>query len=373
MEQLTRMMPRTAFVTGGSGFVGARLIARLVAGGWSVRALGRSDGALHKVAALGAEPVRGDLTDRQALAAGMRGCEVVFHVAAHFKLWGPRALFERINVGGTRAVVEVAHSTPEVRRAVMVSAAAVVMGKPEPMRSVSEAEPLRFMSYAPYSASKARAEQLLLDANGSRAGFETIAVRPPFIWGAGMPTLDEMTHTVTAGRFQWVGDGGQAMSTCHVDNLCHALMLAAERGRSGEAYFVSDGRDRTLKSVIAPLLATRGVDPGERAVPFGVAWTLAGVMGLVWRTLRLKGEPPITRQMLRLIGKDFTVNIGKATSELGYSAVVSWEEGIAEMRGGAFMPAPAALPVNKLAAVSLPSSELEVSPASDSQPPGILR
>ncbi len=339
MEQLTRMIPRTAFVTGGSGFVGARLIARLVAGGWSVRALGRGDGASQKVAALGAEPVRGDLTDRRALAAGMRGCEVVFHVAAHFKLWGPPALFERINVGGTRAVVEAARSTPEVRRVVMVSAAAVVMGKPESMRSVREEEPLRFKRFAPYSASKARAERLLLDANGSRAGFETIAVRPPFIWGAGMPTLDEMAHAVAEGRFQWVGGGGQAMSTCHVDNLCHALMLAAERGRGGEAYFVSDGRDGTLRSVIAPLLATRGVDPGARAVPFGVAWTLAGVMGFVWRTLRLKGEPPITRQMLRLIGKDFTVDIGKATSELGYSAIVGWEEGLAEMRGGAFTPA----------------------------------
>ncbi|MDP2212636.1 NAD(P)-dependent oxidoreductase [Phenylobacterium sp.] len=342
MEQLRRVTPRTAFVTGGSGFVGARLIARLVADGWSVRALGRSDEALRKVAALGAEPVRGNLTDQEALAAGMRGCEVVFHVAAHFKLWGPRAVFEQINVGGTRAIVEAARATPEVRRVVMVSAAAVVMGKPEPMHAVREDEPLRFKSYAPYSASKARAERLLLDANGTRAGFETIAVRPPFIWGAGMPTLDEMAHTVAAGRFQWVGGGHQAMSTCHVDNLCHALMLAADRGRGGEAYFVSDGRDGTLRSVIAPLLATRGVDPGQRAAPFGVVWAVAGIMGFVWRTLRLKGEPPITRQMLRLIGKDFTVDIGKATSELGYGSVVRWEEGLAEMRAGAAAAAPPA-------------------------------
>ena len=332
MEQPIPTISRTAFVTGGSGFVGVRLIGRLVAEGWSVRALGRSEGALRKVAALGAEPVRGDLTDGQALAVGMHGCEVVFHVAAHFKLWGRNKLFERINVGGTRAVVEAARATPGVRRVVMVSAAAVVMGKPEPMHSVREEEPLRFKRYAPYSASKARAERLLLDANGSRAGFETIAVRPPFIWGAGMTTLDEMAHTVTAGRFRWVGGGGQAMSTCHVDNLCHALMLAADRGRGGEAYFVSDGRDRTLKSVIAPLLATRGVDPGERAVPFGIAWALAGGMGFFWRTFRLEGEPPITRQMLRLIGKDFTVDIGKAQSELGYGARVSWEDGLAEIR-----------------------------------------
>ena len=56
-------------------------------------------------------------------------------------------------------------------------------------------------------------------------------------------------------------------------------------------------------------------------------------MGLVWRTLRLRGEPPITRQMLRLIGKDFTVSIEKASAELGYSPVIRWDEGLAEMRG----------------------------------------
>lgn len=339
MERLQRTPPRTAFVTGGSGFVGSRLITRLIADGWSVRALGRSDAALRKVSALGAEPVRGDLTDQQAQSIGMRGCEVIFHVAAHFKLWGSHELFERINVGGTRAVVEAAVAEPGVRRVVMVSAAAVVMGEPKPMRSVREDAPTRFERYAPYSTSKARAERLLLGANGARPGFEAIAVRPPFIWGEGMPTLGEIVHSVAAGRFQWVGGGDQAMSTCHVDNLCHALILAAERGRGGEAYFVSDGRDRTLKGVIAPLLDTRGVDPGKRSVPFGVAWVIAGVMGAVWRTLRLQGEPPITRQMLRLVGKDFTLDIGKAARELGYSPIVNWEEGLAKMRLGSSKPA----------------------------------
>jgi nucleoside-diphosphate-sugar epimerase len=217
------------------------------------------------------------------------------------------------------------------------------------MRGVGENAPLQFERDAPYSASKARAERRLLSANAARAGLETLAVRPPFIWGAGMPTLDEMAHAVAAGRFQWVGGGRQAMSTCHVDNLCHALMLAAARGRGGEAYFVSDGRDRTLKTVVAPLLATRSVDPGDRAVPFEVAWALAGSMGLAWRALRLEGQPPITRQMLRLIGKDFTLDIGKATSELGYSPVVTWEEGIAEMRATAPTRADAGRPIERVA------------------------
>lgn len=340
---------RKAFVTGGSGFVGARLITVLLARGWEVHALARSPEAKAVVAALGARPVAGDLHDEAALRSGMAGCEVVFHVAAHFKLWGPRRLFERANVEGTRAVVAAARATPSLRRVVAVSAAAVVMGRPEPMLGVEERAPLRAPSFAPYAASKARAEEVLLAANGCRPGFETVAVRPPFIWGPGMPTLDHMVETVRAGRFQWVGGGGQAMSTCHVDNLCEALLLAADAGRGGEAYFVSDGPDGTLKGVVSGLLGTRGVRPGDRAVPFGLAWFMAGAMGAAWRTLRLGGEPPLTRQMLRLIGKPFTISIAKAQRELGYEPLISWESGLAAMTSrqagaaGRMVPGPVAL------------------------------
>ncbi len=322
--------PRLALVTGGSGFVGGHLIRRLLSDGWRVRALGRSTEARARLRALGAEPVTGDLSDRAALAGAMDEVEVVFHVAAHFTFWGAMRLFRRINVEGTRTIVEAAERAG-VRRVVHVSAAAVVMGRPEPMQGVTEDMPLHKMPFAPYATSKAEAEEILLAANGRRAGFSTVAIRPPFIWGPDMPALDHMVETVRAGRFQWVAGGGQALSTCHVDNLCHALVLAADRGPGGQAFFVSDGEDTTLKSFLTRLLQSRGVTPGDRAVPFAVAWTMAGVMGTVWRLLRRKGEPPITRQMLRLIGKDFTVDIRRAREALGYAPVTSPADGMRRM------------------------------------------
>lgn len=331
---------KTAFVTGGSGFVGSHLIGRLVADGWQVRALARSDGALATGQAGGATPIRGDLLDPTALRLGMRGCTVVFHVAAHFRLWGPQEIFRRINVDGTRAVVDAACATPSVRRVVYVSAAAVVMGDPRPMIHVSERAPLQRRRWAPYSASKAEAETVLLTANGARAEFETIAIRPPFIWGRGMPTLDHMADMVRAGRFQWVAGGDQAMSTCHVDNLCTALLRAVGHGNGGEAYFVSDGEDGTLKSVLTALLETRGVRPKARSAPFGVAWLMAGLMAAAWRSFGVSGEPPLTRQMLRLIGKPFTIDIAKARRDLGYAPIVSFRDGIAAMRPSpSFSPA----------------------------------
>lgn len=329
---------RIAFVTGGSGFVDGRLIGALLDKGWEVHALARSRDAAAAVEKLGAKAVTGDLDDRAVLQRAMAGVEVVFHVAAHFKLWGPRALFDKVNVAGMRTLVDAAAAVSTVRRVVAVSAAAVVMGDPEPMIGVIESAPRQDRSFTPYGSSKAAGEAVLLAANDKRPGFETIAIRPPMIWGDGMPTLDHMVETVRAGRWQWPGGGDQAMSALHVDNLVDALILAADHGKGGEAYFVADAEEGTLKSVIGGLLATRGVDGGTKSIAFGTAWTMAGIMAAAWRILRLKGEPPITRQMLRLIGQPFTVRIDKARRDLGYVPRVSWQQGIDEMSGRTAAP-----------------------------------
>lgn len=320
---------QSAFVTGGSGFVGGRLIQALVDQGWQVRALVRGQNAAANVALLGAIPILGELTDQAALSKAMAGSKVVFHVAALFKMWGTQKEFNAVNVDGTRALVEAAVGTPSVQKVIMVSAAGVVQGDPEPQVNIDERVPVQQRSFAPYSASKAAAEQILLAANGRRDGFQTVALRPALVWGAGMPMLDQMVEVVKAGNWQWPDGGTQPFSTCHINNLIDALLLAVDRGHG--AYFVADEEEGTLKSVISDLLATRGVKTGDKSVSFGMAWMLAGVMGFFWNLFNLKGEPPITRQMLRLIGKPFTLNISKARRELGYAPRVSWKQGIAEM------------------------------------------
>jgi len=129
------------------------------------------------------------------------------------------------------------------------------------------------------------------------------------------------------------------------------LILAADCGSGGEAFFVSDGEDTTLKSFLTRLLGSRGVTPKDRSVPFGVAWAMAGLMGAVWQAFRRKGEPPITRQMLRLIGKDFTIDTSRAREELGYTPVISPANGMRRMRPSDVAPV-VAVDDARLAAVS---------------------
>src|SRR5918999_1752057 len=213
----------TAFVTGGSGFIGGRLIGRLARDGWAVRGLARSERSESKVAAAGAEPTRGELGDPNSIAAAAEGCDIAFHLAAHLGDYGPWEEFERDNVTGTRNTLE-ACTRAGVRRFVHCGTEAALMAG-EPLVQVDETAPLRPDSKAPYSATKARAEQAVRDASGD--GFETIVLRPRFVWGAGDTTLlPQMVEMVRRGRFAWVGDGSNLTATTHVAKTVEGLALA---------------------------------------------------------------------------------------------------------------------------------------------------
>jgi nucleoside-diphosphate-sugar epimerase len=322
-------MGGTTFVTGGSGFIGGRLIERLVGEGRSVRALARSDNAAATVEGLGAEAVRGDLGDRDSLAAGAAGAEVAFHLAAHLGEWGPLEEFERGNVEGTGNALA-GCAEVGVRRFVHCGTEAALMAG-EPLIDVDETTPLRPDSKAPYPATKAKAELAVRAAN--REGFETVALRPRFVWGKGDTTLlPELVETVEKGQFAWIGGGQNVTDTTHVDNVVEGLILAAERGRPGESYFVTDGEPVVFREFVSELLRTQGVEPPNRSVPAWTAAPMARVCETAWKLLPLPGEPPMTKFRSWLLTQECTIRIDKARKELGYTPVVSHERGLAAMR-----------------------------------------
>lgn len=323
-------MAGTAFVTGGSGFVGGHLVRRLCADGWTVRALTRSDAAARRVADLGATPVAGELTSVADVRAAAAGAEVAFHVAAAVGEWGPRAEFVRTNVDGTRAVVEGCR-TAGVARLVHVSTEAVLMAG-RPLVDVDETAPTQPRSPVPYVATKARAEEIVRAA--STNGFATVVVRPRLVWGPGDTTiLPEVVAAVRAGRFAWIGGGRHPTSTTHVRNAVEGLLVAAERGLPGEVYFVTDGPPVVFRDFVTRLVATAGVEVPDRSVPAGLAAAAALVAERVWSATRRPGPPPLTRLRFWLSAHECTIDIAKARRELGYAPVVDREGGLRELAG----------------------------------------
>jgi nucleoside-diphosphate-sugar epimerase len=318
----------TVFITGGSGFVGRNLIALLRERGYAVRAAARSSAAEQVVRNAGAEPVSADLDAQTALEQGMRGCAFVVHAAARVESWGQLEDFMHINVAGTEHVLAAARAAG-VPRFVHVSTEAVLVGD-RPLVSADETWPRPSRAFGLYPYTKGLAEARVLAANGPELA--TMIVRPRFIWGRGDTSLlPKILAVVRAGRFAWIGGGRHLTSTCHVRNVCEGIVLAAERGRGGEIYFLTDGAPVEFRSFITALCRTQGVDPGARSIPLAVARKLAPAVETLWSTLRLHSEPPLSRTVVLLLGEEVTVNDAKARRELGYRERVTREQGLTEM------------------------------------------
>ena len=301
---------KRAFVTGGSGFLGGRLLPALRARGIDVTALARSDASAAAVTALGATPARGDLENLPSLA----GYDVIFHCAAHTDQWDPVDVHMRINVEGTKHVLAAAGTA----RVIHVGTEAV-LADGHPIIRADETRPLPAKAMGAYPLTKGLAEQAAVAAGA-------VVVRPRFIWGRGdTSVLPEIVAQVRAGKFAWIGGGHYLTSTCHVDNVVEGMLLAAERGRPGEIYFLTDGAPVDFRDFMTKLLATQGVDAGSRSLP---RWLVRATVAL---TSWMK-RPPITRTAFALIAHEVTVDDSKARRELGYTGGKSIEAGLAEMR-----------------------------------------
>jgi nucleoside-diphosphate-sugar epimerase len=320
----------TAFVTGGSGFIGGALIERLRAEGWEVRALARSDAAAEKVRAHGALPVSGDIEDEVMMRVGAAGADVAFHAAAKVQDWGDPAEFDRLNVQGTANVITACREAGVPRLVHVGTEAALMAGKP--LVHVDEDAPLRPDSPALYPSTKAKAEQLVRAANGN--GLETVVIRPRFVWGRGDTTLlPAMVELVRSGRFRWVGGGEHLTATTHIDNTVEGLWLGATKAPAGSVYFVTDGDPVVFKEFVSRMLQTQGVEPPTGSLPAGVAGAAARVAEGLWRLLRRSGPPPVTRFTVWVSSQECTIDIGRAERELGYRPVKSRDEGLAELAG----------------------------------------
>lgn len=310
------------FVTGGSGFVGGHVIEAL-APHHTISAMARSERSAAAVAALGARPVPCSLTD--VAEEHLRGCDAVVHAAAFVEEWGTRDQFHNGNVVGTARVLEAARAAGVATLVHIGTEAALFDG--HSLDAVDETAPYPTRHRYLYSETKAEAEHLVLSAGGVRA----ISLRPRLVWGPrDASVLPAILRMVDAGRFAWIDGGRARTSTTHVLNLVHGVRLALERGRGGQAYFLSDGEDTTLRTFLGALITSQGRAVPDRTVPGWVARPVAWLSEVV---ARMTGRPPqLTRFAAAMMSSTVTVRIDKARSELGYAPVVTVAEGLEALR-----------------------------------------
>lgn len=307
-----------AFVTGATGFVGSHVAELLQQQGADLRLLVRSGARTDNIAFLKAERVEGDLRNFESLRRGMSGCEVVFHVAADYRLWvrDPQEMY-RVNVDGTLAVMDAARQAG-VKRVVYTSSVAT-MGFLQDGTIVDEETPVGLSNMiGHYKRSKFKAEQAAIAAG--RSGAPVVVVNPTTPIGerdikptpTGRIIVDFLNRNFPA----YVDTG---LNLADVKEVARGHLLAMEKARPGERYILG-GENLSLKQILDKLAAISGVPSPTMQVPHGVALGYAAFDQFFTGVLRRK-EPRATVEAVRMGRKKMFASSAKAERELGYRAV----------------------------------------------------
>jgi dihydroflavonol-4-reductase len=298
------------FVTGGSGFVGGALLDGLRDRGDAVVALARSDAAAAALRERGAEVARGDILDEDAVAAGMAGCALVFHVAGINTLCPPDpAALLHANVRGAESVVRAA-GRAGVGRVVHTSSAAA-LGEAE--GTVGREDSAHRGSYlSVYERSKHEGE-IAAFAAARRAGVELVSVNPSSVQGPGRASgTGRILIAFLNGRLKAFLD--TRLSLVDIRDCTAGHLLAAERGAPGERY-VLNGVTLTSLEALEIIADLTGIEDHPRILPAPVASGAAAVAEAGFRLARR--TPPVCREMVRTMLHGHHYDGARATRDLG--------------------------------------------------------
>jgi dihydroflavonol-4-reductase len=304
-------------VTGGSGFVGAAVVRRLLQAGHQVRALVRPTSARTNLEGLTVEIVEGDLRDASSLVRALAGIRALFHVAADYRLWArdPREIVDT-NVEGTRALMEAALRA-RVERIVYTSSVATLKARPDGAPS-DETFPLDPAdAVGAYKYSKVVAERLVERLVAER-NLPAVIVNPSTPIGPRdvRPTpTGRIIVEAAAGRMPAYIDTG--LNLVHVDDVAAGHVLALQKGRVGERYILG-GQDVLLGDMLAEIARQTGRSPPKLRLPrrliFPIAYAAEAVAYVTGR------EPFVTTTGLRLAKDRMFFTSAKAERELSYRA-----------------------------------------------------
>jgi dihydroflavonol-4-reductase len=304
----------SAFVTGGTGFVGLNLIQQLRSRHWEVTACHRQSSNLELIRRFGPRLVVADVTDARALLAAMpERPDAVFHLAASVNFWRPRNDAQaRINIDGTRHVVEAALERKAQR---FIHVSSVAAWGPSDGDIIDETTPSRAPGHAVnYFRTKWLGEQEV--QRGIERGLKAVFINPTNILGPYDPnTWSRTISLLKQGKVPFAPPG--ASPWCHVHEVVRALLAAVERGGIGERYLLA-GTQASYRELFQIACELIGQKP-PRTAP---RWLLVASAALSDRLSRFTGrEPTLTPDMAYILSSSFEVRSSKAERELGFSSV----------------------------------------------------
>jgi nucleoside-diphosphate-sugar epimerase len=328
-----------ALVTGGGGFLGGAIARALLARGDEVVSFARGD--YPALRADGIATVRGDLGNAADVRRAVTGCDTVFHVAAKADIWGLDADFERSNVLGTSNVIEACRQQGIARLIYTSTPSVVHEGKD--VAGGNESLPYATHFSSAYPRTKAAAEKLVLNVSGGELA--TVALRPHLVWGPGDTQLvARILDRARSGRLRLVAKGTALIDTTYIDDAAGAHLLAADRlspdaACAGKAYFITSGDPRPVGEIVNAILSAGDLPPETRSVPLWLAEAGGAAVETVWRLLRRRDDPPMTRFLARQLATAHWFDISAARRDLGYAPQVSFEDGIHRLAASLRSPA----------------------------------
>ena len=319
-------MKKKVMVTGAHGFMGSNLTRVLLAEGYEVRACVRPGGNFSTLTGLDAELFEADLTDAEALRRACEGVEVIYHLASCTLEWGWWETYKRINVEGARDLIAGAIQAG-VKRIVYMSSLAIHHF--HGVKDGDEETAADGYLFTGYAQSKIQAEALMREAHAS-GKIETVIIRPGvFPYGPNDQTHERVFEAMQKGGWAYVNGGRALVSTVYIDNLADGLILAAEKPQAaGKTYIIADDYRLTWREFSEAFIRALGGKLTKSSFPLWLAYPLGWMLEVVYRTLRIKKPPFVTRYAVSLAGKDFYFLPRRAEEELGYKPKISWEEGV---------------------------------------------
>jgi nucleoside-diphosphate-sugar epimerase len=318
-----------ALVTGATGMVGAHIVERLVADGWSVRALVRDSTAASWLRELGAELACGDILDTGSLRPAVAGCDTVFHCAALISASGRWERFQRANIDGTRAVIDAAASVSA--RLVHMSSVAVYGGgaryRDTPTDEDTPLAPLDEHAY--YARSKRESEHLVLDAHATGELWAT-ALRPPMIYGRrDRQLVPRFARVMRTGLFPLFAHGRSTMSLVHASAVADgAVRAACCDAAGGRPFNLANDFPVTVADMVQ--LGSNGLGRRVRGVPIPLP-VARGTFAALTGVAKLLHQDAMANQLpdtVNTFSRDNPFTSERARQELGWSPTVRPEVGI---------------------------------------------